>query len=302
MGFLGAGRIRLFEALAEGARSGLGADAALRALGPSSGEGADLLARVESGASFGEALRAAGFPSWQAEVVAAAEAGGRLDEAFSGLAAELERRRAFWLALLPKLLYPLILLHVAPALMILPSCIAGGGSFLPRLLRVLAPFWLGAAALAWVLAGVPGSVLARLPLVSSFVKTRFFSTLALLVRTGLPFPKAVEFSAASAGLSASDAGLRRALGAAASGASFTDALGALGILSRSETDALRTSELAGRCDEQLALLARMSAQRNAALLDAVVAALPPLAYLAVALWVASRIIDSYSTLLKPGGF
>ncbi|MFA6029468.1 MAG: type II secretion system F family protein [Elusimicrobiota bacterium] len=302
MSLFGAGRIRLFQALAEGARSGLGADAALRALGPSSGEGADLLARVERGSSFGEALRAAGFPSWQAEVAAAAEAAGRLDEAFAGLAAELERRRAFWLALLPKLLYPLILLHVAPALMIIPSCVAGGTPLLPRLLRFLLPLWLGGAALAWVLAGVPGSVLARLPLISSFIKTRFFSTLALLVRTGLPFPKAVGLSAASAGLPASDAGLRRALDAAAAGSSFADALAALGLLSRAETDALRTSELAGRCDEQLSLLARLSAQRNAALLDAVVAALPPLAYLAVALWVASRIIDSYSTLLKPGGF
>ena len=94
---------------------------------------------LEAGNPFSVLMRERpeAFPPWQTEIVAAAEAAGRLDKAFDAVASALEESRAFWLALLPKLIYPLILIHFAPVALNISTLILRGP--LPFLGKVLGP-------------------------------------------------------------------------------------------------------------------------------------------------------------------
>jgi type II secretory pathway component PulF len=125
--------------------------------------------------------------------------------------------------------------------------------------------------------------------------------LALLMRAGLPYPRALELSIDAAGLEGVKA--RSAVSSALAGASFSETLGTLGIFAPTEMDALRTGELAGAYDRQLSTLATMTEERNEALLNTLAAILPPAIFIVVALAIAVMILRFYSRMftgIMPG--
>ncbi len=296
-------QIRLFRGLSDSVKAGIPPAGALRGLCTEGGGGDALegLARgLDAGHPFSVLMRERpeAFPAWQTEIVAAAEAAGRLDKAFDALASSLEESRAFWLALVPKLIYPLILVHFAPvALNISTLILRGPLPFLGEVLGPLLPLYLAAGALAYA-AKQPGSGvwLRRLPLASGWLKSRFCSFLSLLIRAGISPSRALELAAMAAGMPEDEARLRAAVRKAETGEPFLESLRVLELFRGGELDSLRAGETAGKLDEQLSLLARMSDQRNQAVLQAALAAVPPVIFIFVGLAIAWGILGFYGNL------
>ena len=99
-------------------QSGLPLDQALSTLaefassGPASKLTADVLSRIQSGATLGDAIEAAGpvFPSFYSGMVRAGEAGGALNEVMARLAAMLEQRHALAEQVRTAMFYPMLVL------------------------------------------------------------------------------------------------------------------------------------------------------------------------------------------------
>jgi type II secretory pathway component PulF len=297
--------ILLWRALADSARAGLSPQATLALLRKRGGLDASwaaFSAKLERGLPVSEALRAhpEAFPAWQTELAAAAEATGRLDEAFDAVALALEQSRSFWLSLLPRLAYPAFLLHFAPAALFAPTLVTcGPAAFLGRVAGLLAPLYL-AGFLAWFLLRGPAAMraLKGMPLVSGWAASRFCSMLALLLRAGVAFPRSIELAAAAAGMEAGDARLRSSLGRCLRGDSFVDCLRPLEFLEAGELDALLAAEFAGEYDRELDRVARSLRERNEAVLRSLPALIAPLVYLAVALGVGIMVVRFYGGLFS----
>lgn len=102
-------------------RAGMPLDESLRALGAQAGSRrlqailADVRARITEGASLNEAMSAypGAFPEFYCSMVAAGEAGGRLEEVLERLADHTESRRALRQSISMSLVYPAILTLVS---------------------------------------------------------------------------------------------------------------------------------------------------------------------------------------------
>ncbi|HAH06410.1 MAG TPA: hypothetical protein DCM05_07775 [Elusimicrobia bacterium] len=292
-----AAEIRLFRSLGDSARAGLSPASTLARLAEQEGEGdlREMARRLEEGGTLSEAMRAfpRRFPRWQTELIAASEAAGRLDTAFYAVAESLEVSRRFWLGLAPKAAYPLLLLHFTPfAVYSMTLGLEGVGPYLFKVVLFLLPFYLLGGAAWWLLRSPDAEArLRRLPFARGWMKARFCRMLALLMRAGLNFPKALELALEAAGLSAG-----RSLDSALGGAGFAETLGSLGLFAPTELDAFKTGELAGAYDRQLDVVASLTEERNEALLRTLAALLPPVIFIVVALFIASMILRFYSRL------
>jgi type IV pilus assembly protein PilC len=188
---------------------------------------------VQKGRPLSEAMadRAGTMPPLLAQMLAAGEAAGNLDETLARMAAYYRREAQLRQRLRSALAYPALLFTVAAGLVLfflnylLPELLkvfAETGARLPPLTRGLvsaaehARLWL--PAVVAVLAGLalvlgPGArgrmrvwrdrVVARIPLVGRVVRdaahARFTRGLALLLRSGMPLVRALELLARTAG-------------------------------------------------------------------------------------------------------
>ena len=225
----------LTRQLATLVRAGMPLDEALRALGEQTGARrlravlADVCARISEGASLHEAMSAypAVFPEFYCSMVAAGEAGGRLDEALERLADYTESRRALRQSLSMALIYPAILTLVS--LLVLAVLLV---YVVPEVVRVFQQTgqslpWLTSALIAtsqtlresgWLillagaLALLPGRFLLGRPLVRArydrlllelpFIgrvnrmrhAARLTRSLAILTKSGVPLLEALQIS------------------------------------------------------------------------------------------------------------
>ncbi|MDD5627619.1 MAG: type II secretion system F family protein [Elusimicrobia bacterium] len=300
---LHAREIRLYRGLADACRAGLPVGRALRSFSSWTRDRdiQALAAASEAGEPLAAAMRRLepGFPSWQSDVVAIGEETGRLDEAFAGLAQTLEERRRFWLRLLPKLLYPAVLLNLAPFAFHADLLMRNG---LPAYLRAavltLAPLYLAGAAAAYLLRAVAAKPAwaRRLPVLSTILASDFMRHLALMLKAGVSFPKALALAGRAAGLSEEDERLAAAQVKAGSGAGVCETLGELGLLSRQEMASVEAAEASGSVDRALALCADMAAERAQGAVAFCGKAAANLVFLCVAALLAWRIKDFYASL------
>ncbi|MBU2574218.1 MAG: type II secretion system F family protein [Elusimicrobia bacterium] len=299
---LGIRRINFYRLLADSARSGLSPLRALEMLAadrpfPSAATLEGLRRQVQGGFTFSRAMRTYpdDFPSWQTEIVGVGETTGRLDTAFGSVADALEEQRSFILSMLPGLLYPLFLLHLAPFLLNAPVAINQGlAPYLLLVFRFLLWFYIPAGAL--VLACSQGFVpLRSLPLLSALSKMRFNHFLSAMLKAGVPFLKALEVAARAADVPAK--GPRPA-----SGAGVLEHLRNYDIFSPDDLSYIGSAELSGRLGETLDRLAEQARQKWQAILKSISTILPPVFYLAIALGLAYRIFNTLHGYAIPSGF
>lgn len=225
----------LTRQLATLVRAGMPLDEALRALGEQTGSRrlrailADVCARISEGASLHQAMSVypAVFPEFYCSMVAAGEAGGRLDEVLERLADYTESRRALRQSLGMALIYPAILTLVS--LLVLAVLLV---YVVPEVVRVFRETgqtlpWLTTALIAtsqtlresgWVicLAGALALLLGRFLLSRTLIRARYdrlllelpfigrinrmrhaarlTRSLAILTKSGVPLLEALRIS------------------------------------------------------------------------------------------------------------
>ncbi|MCX5796161.1 MAG: type II secretion system F family protein [Elusimicrobia bacterium] len=293
--------IRLYRGLSDACRAGLPMGRALRTLSSRTRDQdiAALADATDAGESMAAAMRrlTERFPAWQSDVIAIGEETGRLDEVFTGLAESLEKRRRFWLRLLPKLLYPAFLLTLAPFAFHISLLMRSG---LPAYLRavalILAPMCLGGAAAGYLLCALARSPrwMRRLPILATILTSNFAQYLALMLKAGVSFSRAIVLAGSSAGLGEDDARLRAALDKANAGGGVCETLDLLGIFSPDELASLEAAEAGGSVDRALDVSAAMAAERAQAAVAFVAKAAANLAFLAVAALLGWRIKQFYA--------
>jgi len=293
-------RIRLYRALVNACQSGYPAARALRTFAAREGDArlAAMAADIESGRSFSDSMRKLPdfFPSWQAEIVAVGETSGRLDKSFGLIAESLEAVRGFWLKLLPKLAYPLLIIHFAPfAFHVNLVFSSGWTAYLLKAAWTLLPFYAAAAAIWWLAGWVKSrpALLVHVPLAGGFIRGRFAHYLALLVAAGVSFSKALALASRAAGLPDDHPGLQAALGRCAAGGSVLESLRDLGLFRPEELDAIEVGESTGKLDRELDHLASAVKQRNEATLATILYLAPALAILIVGLLLARQLMGFY---------
>jgi type II secretory pathway component PulF len=297
-------RIRLYRALANACQSGYPAPRALRTFAAREGDErlAAMAAGIEAGKSFSDSMRGLPdlFPSWQVEVVAVGETSGRLDKSFGIIAESLEAARSFWLKLLPKLAYPLLILHFAPFAFHVSLVFSSGWTvYLLKVAWSLAPLYAAGAGVWWLASWVkarPG-LLPYVPLAGGFIRGRFAHYLALLVEAGVSFSKALTLASRAAGLPEDHPGLRAALDRCAAGGSVLEGLRDLGLFRPEELDAIDVGEATGKLDRELDHLASAVRERNEAALATILYLAPALAILIVGLLLARRLMAFYDARL-----
>lgn len=234
-------------------------------------------ADVRAGSTLGEALRKHGalFDDANVELVAFAEAAGRLEPVLFRILGHLEQvQKQRWRALFGAL-WPMYLLgafiFIAPLLGVAQQMKPGasiGGLYLGGLVSGL--FWVGL--LLGVVLGTPLLVAAldatapfdrflrRLPLVSSPLRqlsaSRLVLGLSLGSASGLDAPRGLALAAKASGSAAVLARLPMAEVRLRNGATFTEAIAALDALSNTELGTLSVAETTGTLDTTLEGMSR----------------------------------------------
>jgi len=221
------------------------------------------------------------FLPWQIALVRSGEAAGALPEVVERIADDLEgeyRMRMdllvktwhFWVATIPAILL------VLPIALALSSPMPQGGWSLPQLLHRLGFYFLtttvpvSASLVALLVASrvaarAPrwrerlAALALRTPLLGAMLRqaalTRFFGSLSLLLRAGVPIAHAVETAADASGDEAMAARLRRTGEAVRSGRSLTEALEAADVATDDDMRILATGEQAGEVPDALGRVA-----------------------------------------------
>jgi general secretion pathway protein F len=290
----------------------------------------DLLDRVRAGAALSDALAAhhAIFPAFYRNMVRAAEAGGFLATALLRLADVLERAQKLRDSVGSALLYPMVLLAMAGASIILIVTVvlpqftpmfAEAGVELPLLLRVLLGIgWLTGTYPLLSAAGTAGLVamtisIARSATVSRWAHRRILTlpvigvtairldvarisrSLSMLLESGIPLPEALTLSA---GLPANRV-IAASLGDAAlrvrEGASLASCL-ASGLFPQAMREMVQVGEETGKLPQMLAHCAELTEADFQRTLDRAMALLTPAMTLALGLLIAA-LIGSVVTVL-----
>src|SRR5471032_801116 len=173
--------------------------------------------QLAAGQSTTQALRSAGFPDFDVDLLEAGERSGRLDACFRLLADYYADRARISARALSQLIYPAILLHLGVFLfgVVVPyaqsqftASLIGLGF---RAGLIVAPFYLLLAAFQFVLAGAPGetwravleSLFRRVPLLGSALHSlalaRAAAALGALLGAGVKPIEAWEMAARASG-------------------------------------------------------------------------------------------------------
>ncbi len=302
-------KIRLYRALASAARAGVSLNRALAQFAEAEkDEDLGAAAReIEGGAPLSETMRkrAEIFPQWHVEIIAVGENTGRLDRSLTTLAESLDRKRKGWLALLPKLAYPVFLIHFIPFALKSPLIMNEGmPSYLMAVGMVLLPLYIAAGTLYYIFQvffSSPG-VIRRLPIAGSILRAEIADYLAILVEAGVPLQRSLELAARAGGLSADDEDLKRATALIDRGDSVHNVLKALSLFTQAELNCLSAGEMSGSLDKELAYLAQSIRERSQAILSTVTALIPVLLIVVVGLIIAWKIVGFYGSMSQLRSF
>ncbi|MHC4392770.1 MAG: type II secretion system F family protein [Planctomycetota bacterium] len=305
-------RARFFDELATSLDAGLPVTKALGLAGGSTalGDAARRAAEhVRNGDSLSEAFESTNALSpMELAVLEAGEQGGQLPTLLQRLRDRHEMHGAHLESLHSKLAYPLLLLHLAVLLPSLVILVQQG--LTPYLWTVGPPILTGWAAyfgirlLLTVLrsAGMAGPIdlgLISIPLVGGVVKERavadFAATLSLLLQAGVPILSALERSAKTT----ENGSIQKAHLALApvlrDGGTLASALQQHPrIYPRLLIESTRVGEESGKLDELLEKTAKGLLDRSASATTRAIAVFGTIVFLAVALYIGSIVIETFS--------
>ena len=266
--------------------------------------------RVRQGEQF---ARAAGeafgrhLSTFEQAVLTAGERSGTLPESCRRLADYFDFVHSSRSRLISGLFYPAVILHAAIVIPAVPLLILRGpGQFLGR---VVPPFVFIYGCAAAVLLFRKSTALRRvgrvfdglvldIPVVGSFVRaldlSRFLYALSSLYAAGLPIVEAFRLSADTAGNAIVRERLHAVEPALRKGLSLGEALKDCRILPPVVYDMFVTGEVSGRLDETLERAAGYLQQEVETTTQRVVAVMPTVVYLMVAVYVAIIVISFWS--------
>lgn len=275
--------------------------------------GRDILALVRQGEPVSEAMSR--FPSvfsaLEVSLVRVGEATGRRDLAYRSLRDWFESVSRLRAKVISGLVYPAVVYHVAALLIPLITVFTDGVGWeragWQALGLLLAPWVvLAVGSRLWPLIGATGLPLA-VPLLGGLLYrldcTRFFTALALCLRSGFGSLAAVRLAADCCRNAAMRRRFRRVAGVMeAEGCGFATALSeGLGAGSRDSMviELMQTGELAGAADEAAGRIATVYRDEAETTMARAAVLIPNLAYLCLAGYVAFRIIGFYGRIFAP---
>ena len=247
-------------------------------------------------------------------LIAAGEASGRLAEPFEHLANYFQAIDAGMRQARGALIYPLILAHLGIVLPELPALLLGdaGGRAWPAILVKVAALW-GIIAVLWF-ASRRLAALAResetmdrllnsLPLIGRVRRHWALARFAQVFHAGLlaamHLPRVTRMAGAASQSAVMRAGAEKAAAGIESGSPVAAALRGTAAFPPAFVDALETAEEAGSMDEEMKRWAAAETDLAGESLQRLATWLPKLAYAAIAIYVAWRIIAAFNAIYAP---
>ncbi len=269
-------RIEIYEELAPTLGAGIGLRQALRATAERhrglKRRTVELLAAgLERDVSLSETMRANpdSFTRIEAALISTGERTGRLDVAFRGAAAQLERARGVRNRLLQAIAYPLLLVHCF-ILMCSVVRMFGGGSFVLTLVPSLIGFWGAVFVLASLHAAnadraAYARLIQRIPIVGRVVRAgalaRFARALAALHGGGVPYDESLRVAAEASGNALLRADAAVAIHALARGAPLPVALEQITTIPSDDLGLLVAGEQSGELEAAALRVADLEDER-----------------------------------------
>ncbi|MCW3783540.1 type II secretion system F family protein [Defluviimonas salinarum] len=291
---------------------------------------AAIRAEIEDGRSLTEALRGSGglIPDRYAAFLELGERANRLEETAAAAAAMLKGEAALRRQVRSAFLYPMILMamsalvlallifHLVPSLM---PVFRSAGAAPPVALRVLDALrttivsdwpWL-MTALAVITAGllllrepvarIWRTLLFRAPAIGPFLRQResqrLCQTLAMVLESGAPLPRALEITRAATGLPTYQALLDEALSTVTAGGTLSQTLAASPLIAPLAQPLIRTGEESDRLAEMLRVAADTLAAETTVSVNRAVGLLTPILTLAIGLGIGSIILATISGIM-----
>lgn len=247
------------------------------------------------------------FEDYIIKLVQAGEVGGALEVHMESLADYLERMVDQRNKLITKMLYPIVVFHLAFFIPTLPVLILGGiipyllASFVP-LLHVYA-FCFFVYVVYKALCQIPGfkmtldTVSIHIPFIAGYFRAkaafRFMMVLGQLAEAGIPLALAVETSAKACGNEAAGQIFMRIKKAVNQGGSFTEAARSTGMFTEMALQLISTGEMSGKLPFMLTKAADLLEQHLNDVIMRVFTIIPILLYLVVAAFVGFIVISFF---------
>lgn len=306
-------RAEFFRELGQLNRSGISLPQALAfsAGGSAGGMARVVAAGLENGVAA--AFRSAGFPSGDCAALEAGEYSGRLGEVFGRLALHYEQLADARKKVIARSLYPLLILHLTPALLLIPRAVMAGDpwNWVVGMVGYLGCFYVGAACVwaAWKLAriayarSVSGcALIGAIPVLGGWLDVwsaaRFAGVFSLVVGAGGSPLKALGLAGDACGNRHLADSAERARVAVRGGMALAAAFVG-GARIRPEIErALRVGDHAGRLEEEAARASEVLQTAALAMLEQVAEWVPKLLYIGVTLWTGWMIL---SMMMSIGG-
>ena len=303
-------RIEIYEELAPTLGAGIGLREALRTTAERHGgikrRTVELLADgVDRDVALSETMRANpdSFTPIEAALLATGERTGRLDVAFRGAAAQLERTRGVRNRLLQAVAYPLLLVHCF-ILMCSVVHMFGGGSFLLVFVPSLVGFWgtiFVIASLHAANADRPGYArfVHRIPIVGRVVRAgalaRFARSLAALHGGGVPYDESLRAAADAAGNAQLRADAALAIHALSQGAPLPVALAQMSSLPSDDRGLLVAGEQSGELEAAAVRVANLEDERFDVVVKRMASVLPGILVAVMGMLVAAYAFQFYAS-------
>jgi len=249
------------------------------------------------------------FGSVAVQLIAAADAAGRLPETLGALAVRETKASQLRRRFLSGLIYPIVLVHAAIFVLPVVYVVVGGGGagrYAWCVGVILVPLYVatGAAYALWRwsrrlpgLGSAMDTVAVYLPYFGRLVRrgaiARFCRTYAILLAAGLPVGRALELGARAAGNWPIRRILESAIAGIGRGRSLSELLADSRLFPRTLVEMLRTGEQTGELPQMLDRGADIYEQELDSSLGRLSVLLPLLVYLAVAAAIGYVIIRSY---------
>jgi len=313
-------KARFFHDLSQLVRSGIALPKAFDMLLANSGLGnRTTIARISDslndGNSVSESLAKSPsvFGKLELGVITASERSGKLDEAFKLLSDYFEEQAKALSTIWTKLAYPLFILHMGMILLGIPNAVVSGnwGAYFKTLGVLLIACWGGLFLLIsfsrFLLklsldSLVLDQIFMRIPLLGQirrrFALSRFFGTYNMQLDSGANVITCLESAALASGSASIRSLIQKITPAVSSGGQVGPLLGTSSIFPPTAIQTIIVGEQTGRLDEQLKRLSSDSLNEAISRLEKVTEWTPRLIYLAILLYIASRIIGAAQGYFK----
>jgi type II secretory pathway component PulF len=278
---------------------------------------AAILEQLESGATFADALVAAGrwVPAFDIALLHAGEQSGRLPACFQLLAQHYENSAQLLRQTISGLLYPALLFHMAVFIAPLPEFFRtwDATTYLGRVFVVLLPVYGIFAAVGWLMNGqkregavaMVEALLHRVPILGkarrNLALARLASALEALISAGVPIFQAWEYAGTASGSPALRRAIERWKPDFANGVTPAQALQQTREFPEIFANLYQTGELTGSLDDTLRRLHVLHQSEGARQMKALAEWTPKLIYFGVILMVAWMVIRFWTGYFKSIG-